>query len=162
MDSLRLKNFRCLEDTGLIDLAPLNILVGANSSGKSSFLKFFYLLKQTIRENRRGVFLWNSQNANSVDFKDFSNTVKDGKGSIGVEFTVESLPIYRRYGRTNSIVEKVEVSLTVSKLDEYFDYLEQLDIKFGDQVINLHFDKKSNYSVPHGMSSYLTVVQQQV
>lgn len=147
MDSLRLKNFRCLEDTGLIDLAPLNILVGANSSGKSSFLKFFYLLKQTIRENRRGVFLWNSQNANSVDFKDFSNTVKDGKGSIGVEFTVESLPIYRRYGRTNSIVEKVEVSLTVSKLDEYFDYLEQLDIKFGDQVINLHFDKKMSCNI---------------
>lgn len=82
MDSLRLKNFRCLEDTGMVDFAPLNILVGANSSGKSSFLKFFYLLKQTIRENRRGVFLWNSQNANSVDFRDFSNTVKDGEGSI--------------------------------------------------------------------------------
>lgn len=48
MDSLRLKNFRCLEDTGMVDFAPLNILVGANSSGKSSFLKFFYLLKQTM------------------------------------------------------------------------------------------------------------------
>lgn len=147
MDSLRLKNFRCLEDTGMIELAPLNILVGANSSGKSSFLKFFYLLKQTIRENRRGVFLWNSQNANSVDFKDFSNTVKDGEGSIGVEFIVDNLPIYGQLGRTNSVVEQVKVSMTISKLDDYFDYLEKLILNFADQKIEFSFNKKQNSDI---------------
>lgn len=147
MDILRLKNFRCLEDTGMVELAPLNILVGANSSGKSSFLKFFYLLKQTIRENRRGVFLWNSQNANSVDFKDFSNTVKDGEGSIGVEFIIKDLPIYGQFGRTNSIAEQVKVSLTISKLDDYFDYLEKLIIEFADQKIECSFDKKQNSDI---------------
>ena len=144
MDSLRLKNFRCLEDTGMVDFAPLNILVGANSSGKSSFLKFFYLLKQTIRENRRGVFLWNSQNANSVDFRDFSNTVKDGEGSIGVEFIVKELPIYGFSGGTSTVVDQVKVSLVISKLDQYFDYLERLVIEFADQKIECSYDTKRN------------------
>ena len=34
MKSLRLKNFRCLEDTGDVEIRPLTFLVGANSSGK--------------------------------------------------------------------------------------------------------------------------------
>ena len=41
MDSLRLKNYRCFDDTGKVDLKPLTFLLGKNSSGKSSFLKFF-------------------------------------------------------------------------------------------------------------------------
>jgi hypothetical protein len=144
MDSLRLKRFRCFEDTGNIEFAPLNLLVGANSSGKSSFLKFFYLLKQTIRENRRGVFLWNSQNANSVDFKDFTNTVKDGTGSIEIEFSVKDLPIYGNYGRTNSAVSEVCVSFIISKQNDYFDYLEKLTIQFDNQIIVCSFDEKQN------------------
>ena len=79
MDTLRLKNYRCFEDTGVIDIKPVTFLVGANSSGKSSFLKFFPLLKQSMNVKRNGVFLWLS---NDVDFKDFNNTVKDGDGSI--------------------------------------------------------------------------------
>ena len=70
MNTLRLKNYRCFEDTGDISLKPLTLLVGANSSGKSSFLKFFPLLKQSIGIRKNGVFLWYSDD---VDFKDFKN-----------------------------------------------------------------------------------------
>lgn len=56
MDTLRLKNFRCFEDTGIIDIKPITFLVGSNSSGKSSFLKFFPLLKQSVNVKRNGVF----------------------------------------------------------------------------------------------------------
>ena len=79
MNTLRLKNYRCFEDTGDISLKPLTLLVGANSSGKSSFLKFFPLLKQSIGIRKNGVFLWYSDD---VDFKDFKNTVRNGEGNI--------------------------------------------------------------------------------
>ena len=79
MNTLRLKNYRCFEDTGDISLKPLTLLVGANSSGKSSFLKFFPLLKQSIGIRKTGVFLWYSDD---VDFKDFKNTVRNGEGNI--------------------------------------------------------------------------------
>lgn len=46
MDTLQLTNYRKFKDTGVIHLKPITFLVGANSSGKSSFLKFFPLLKQ--------------------------------------------------------------------------------------------------------------------
>ena len=53
MRSIRLKNFRSFEDTGRIELKPITILVGANSSGKSSFLRFFPLLRQTVEAMTR-------------------------------------------------------------------------------------------------------------
>lgn len=38
MDEIRLKNFRCFRDTQTARLAPLTLLVGENSTGKTSFL----------------------------------------------------------------------------------------------------------------------------
>ena len=48
MDAIRIENLRCLADTGLIDIKPITLLVGANSSGKSTFLRAFPLLRQSI------------------------------------------------------------------------------------------------------------------
>ncbi|WP_404801418.1 AAA family ATPase, partial [Aeromonas media] len=39
MKSIRIKNLRCFEDTGYIDIKPINLLVGLNSTGKSSFAR---------------------------------------------------------------------------------------------------------------------------
>lgn len=88
LKSIRLKNFRCFEDTGNIELKPLTILVGANSSGKSSILKFFPLLKQSIETSVDGVFKWKQD----VDFYNFSNTIINGdqNKSIGIDL------IYRK------------------------------------------------------------------
>ena len=38
MDQVRLKNFRCFRDEQTARLAPLTLLVGENSTGKTSFL----------------------------------------------------------------------------------------------------------------------------
>ena len=38
MDKVRLKNFRCFRDEQTARLAPLTLLVGENSTGKTSFL----------------------------------------------------------------------------------------------------------------------------
>ena len=86
LKSIRLRNFRCFEDTGEIELKPLTVLVGANSSGKSSILKFFPLLKQSINADVDGVFKWTSED---VDFYDFENTVLENNisKSITMELT---------------------------------------------------------------------------
>lgn len=46
--SLRLRNFKAFEDVR-VEFAPLTILLGANSSGKSSILHALVLLKQSLR-----------------------------------------------------------------------------------------------------------------
>ncbi|HEY0138453.1 MAG TPA: DUF3696 domain-containing protein [Nannocystis sp.] len=76
--SLRLQNFRSLRDTGDVELRPIVLLVGANSSGKSSFLRFFPLLKQTAQANSRSPLLWFREERGLVDFRDFENTLSRG------------------------------------------------------------------------------------
>ena len=72
MDSIRIKNLRSIVDSGDIHLSNINILLGKNSSGKSSFLRLFPLLKETSRHELRAPILWFDEN---YDFGDFSTTI---------------------------------------------------------------------------------------
>lgn len=47
LTSLRIKNFKAWKDTGPIQLAPLTVIFGVNSSGKSSLGHLLLALKQT-------------------------------------------------------------------------------------------------------------------
>ncbi len=48
LKELRIKNFKSLKDTGDLEIKPITLLVGPNSSGKSSLIQFLLLLKQTM------------------------------------------------------------------------------------------------------------------
>ena len=48
LKKLHIKNFKCLRDTGELEIRPLTFLVGPNSSGKSSVLQILLLLRQTV------------------------------------------------------------------------------------------------------------------
>jgi len=47
LEKFRVKNFRCFEDTGDIEVRPLTLFLGPNSSGKSSILHLLLALRQT-------------------------------------------------------------------------------------------------------------------
>lgn len=59
---LHIKNFKGWKDTGKIDLAPITLFMGSNSSGKSSIGQFLMLLKQssTSADRRTVLFLGDS------------------------------------------------------------------------------------------------------
>lgn len=82
--SVRLRNFRSLRDTDEVELRPIVLLVGANSSGKSSFLRFFPLLKQTAWANSNSPLLWYRDNGD-VDFDSFNNTLFRGAKEPWIE-----------------------------------------------------------------------------
>lgn len=48
MKSIRIKNLRSIEDSQNIQINKCNFFIGANGTGKSSILRFFPLIKQTI------------------------------------------------------------------------------------------------------------------
>lgn len=47
LKSISLENYKCFKDETTIDIAPLTVLCGVNSSGKSSILKSLLMLKQS-------------------------------------------------------------------------------------------------------------------
>lgn len=148
MESLRLKNYRCFEDTGDIPIKPLTFLVGSNSSGKSSFLKFFPLLKQSASVRKRGVFLWNGH---YVDFKDFKNTLRqkqsegrDAEDSMTISFDITNVQTVRRLRVKDSVINKIRLTFTLSQEEEHYDKLDKLEIELLEQTITCEFNNENS------------------
>lgn len=149
MDKLRFRNYKCFEDTGDVSIKPLTFLLGANSSGKSSFLEFFPLLKQSDGVRRNGIFLWYS---NEVDFKDFHNAVKYGEETM--EITLQFDKIVVNDSRGSSLLkdfvneepfrkEDIDITLCMEIVEQKdnSDRLKMLKIEFLDECIVLDIDK---------------------
>lgn len=137
MDTIRLKNYRSLEDTGEIAIKPLTFLLGANSSGKSSFLKILPLIKQSANNTVYGSFLWNGS---LVDLKDFQNVVRNGEGNITMEFTLRNLLFIRqRYWISNYRIPKLHLSIELAQKEDRWDYLKCMKIEADNISIQIKF-----------------------
>ncbi len=85
------KNLRCLTDTGIVLIKPITLLVGRNSSGKSTFLRAFPLLRQSVETPRQSPLLW--YDPRYVDFGSFEDAVNyraEKKKGITFSFVIAS------------------------------------------------------------------------
>lgn len=80
---LELTNFKAWRDTKTIDLKPVTMLLGTNSSGKSSLIQSLLLLKQTAQSPDRTIHLnFGGDEVNDLfNFGDFENLLRHGTGS---------------------------------------------------------------------------------
>lgn len=113
-------NLRRLVKMDPIKLRPITILVGRNSAGKSTFLRTFPLLKQSLATRSSAPVLWYGD---YVDFGDFTTSVNNNDKSKKVEFSFtfhgvknENLRIYSRGVRktTRFTAEELKVSYHVA------------------------------------------------
>lgn len=86
LKSIRIENLRSLEDTGFIELKPISILVGRNSAGKSTFARFFPLLKQSFEVKKTAPVLWSGR---LVDYGSFDKAISRSRmlGDEEIRFT---------------------------------------------------------------------------
>ncbi len=88
MKSFGLENVKAFKDSGFVDIAPITIFVGQNSCGKSSFIRFFKVLNQslnpTIHDASR--LALHSHDTGAIDYGNFSDVVY---GHTSDEFTVK-------------------------------------------------------------------------
>ncbi|MCY1705410.1 AAA family ATPase [Pannonibacter sp. SL95] len=111
---LKLVNFKAWSDTGDIALRPLTMLLGTNSSGKSTLIQSILLLKQTARSPDRTVHLnLGGDEVNDLfnfgGFDDVLNCSSDGR-NFSIEFDFDNQGASRiktgsfqcTYGQTSS------------------------------------------------------------
>lgn len=86
LTSLRIKNFKAWEDTGEIRLAPLTVIFGANSAGKSSLGHLLLALKQTIQSaDRKRPLHLGDENA-QIDLGTFAECLHNHNLQHALEF----------------------------------------------------------------------------
>ena len=57
IEAIRIRGFRSLRDVELADLPDATVLIGANGSGKSNFIRFFEMLSWMFKSRRLGEFI---------------------------------------------------------------------------------------------------------
>ena len=131
INKLRIQNLRSIKDSFDIELKPIMILVGANSSGKSTFLRSFPLFSQSVDKKLRGPIAW--FDTSFVDFGDY----KTAKNRYAEES--EGISFYYRFK---------DVMFSSRSRRYYYNDIESLDtddLKEGDVMFTLHEDGKGTY-----------------
>lgn len=154
-ESLRIKNFRSIRDSGEIKLSDLNVFVGPNNSGKSSILYALMMIKMTLESKSEDMALITS--TPELDLGNYLDIVRDRNTEyrLMIEFKLndsivrEHFTIFTEYGREkhNSYADlhvefcfdkarnKIEVVSFVGK-----DYL-------GNRIINIRRTDDSNWKI---------------
>lgn len=147
-----IKNFKAFSDFQEIDLAPITLIYGPNSSGKSSIIHALMLLKQTFtRPNSQGGLVPNGE---YVELGDYFSMVHGHDSSKHIEFKFSysptknkqsSIPFGQSFGNTQPREYSFSYSYSGSSDGiEYggFTYLKQLEIavKSDDASVKSIFD----------------------
>lgn len=162
INSIGIKNFRSLKELKIdgknfIELKPITLLLGKNSSGKSSFLRIFPLLKQSVTSRTRGAL---ALFGDEVDFGDFATTISsdaenDEKGPfIEFHFTGEIAPKNHNFIYSNSHgdeplkkdVKKTEISYKIRSNDS-LEILYVSDFQMRVDNDSYYFSIDSNYKL---------------
>jgi hypothetical protein len=85
---LRIRNFKAWRDTGTIELAPLTVLFGANSAGKSSLGHLLLLLKQTAASSDRRRVLHTGDDQSLIDLGTFVDCLHGRDERAELEFSL--------------------------------------------------------------------------
>lgn len=143
-----LENFRSFVNKTYIDLKPITVFVGKNSSGKSSLLRAFPLFRQSVEENTTGPILWYGRYVDYGDFTDVLSRNSERK-DITFSFSLSIAPeIAQRYSyyRFNELNEKnteVNIELTVYSKDKKTK-TKTIKITLEDATITLSLDENNN------------------
>lgn len=145
MVAIRVLNLRCLKDTGFIDLKPITLLLGGNSSGKSTFLRLFPLLRQSMETRIQGAL---HLNGDLVDFGTYADAIhKNGADTkIGIEIR----------DKTDKLGE-FTYGVTIGSKDNVVTTLERKYTQFQDKDYTYLFEEshtaKLKEDLPKGVVS---------
>ncbi|WP_337036487.1 AAA family ATPase [Enterobacter asburiae] len=143
-----LQNFRSFVDKTFIELKPITVFVGKNSSGKSSLLRTFPLLRQSVEENTTGPILWYGR---FVDYGDFTDVLSRNSENKEITFSFSlSVPsdllqryAYYRFNDQEKQSSNINTELTVYSKDKKTK-TKNIKLILEDGVVNIALDDNNN------------------
>lgn len=143
MDEIRVKNLRTLSDTGYVELKKINVLLGRNSSGKSTLARVFPLLKQGAKLKSKSGILWFGSDVDFGSYQDAKSRSAGHSEVISFTFVKNNLDVapaslyfqskQKARQQPNSKLRRVEVTAKIfgdeKKIASY-------DLKVGACVAN--------------------------
>lgn len=157
MLSYGIANFRRLKNIPSIPIKPITILVGKNSSGKSSYLRSLPLLNQSVSTETSGAILWWGD---LVDFGSFKETFhyKSTEKEILFRFKISEInirdslryvsPYYRHnvlLNSANTVFRNIDVEIGISNYvrdksnDSNISYVSSYKITIQSETIGVTF-----------------------
>jgi predicted ATPase len=85
---LQVKSFKSWEDTGPLRFAPLTGFFGTNSSGKTSILQLFLMLKQTVESLDRKRVLHTGDDFSIVDLGTFPDLIHCRRADVALQVSI--------------------------------------------------------------------------
>ncbi|MCG3150180.1 MAG: hypothetical protein PCFJNLEI_03660 [Verrucomicrobiae bacterium] len=96
--AITLQNFRAFQEKVTIRMRPITVLIGRNSAGKSSAIKFLLMLKQSLESQADSFFVTEGKETQLGTWKDLRNTNtrnpshRDDNLTFSVEVVTEDMP----------------------------------------------------------------------
>lgn len=85
LNSICVRNYRTFQESFTLEIAPITVLLGANSSGKSSVTRLPPLLSQSLSERNSAPILWVSD---TIDFGSFKENVHGHNEDEQISFSL--------------------------------------------------------------------------
>lgn len=90
LKSISLENYKCFDKLDSLEIAPLTVLCGANSCGKSTILKSLLTLKQSCNiTNSSNSLILNGNYVNNGDFDNIYSKYSANKNNKNITFRFE-------------------------------------------------------------------------
>ena len=125
-----LENFRVFKESTWFDFAPITILVGPNSSGKSSVTKALALLKNSMESEEGGLNF--NKNETVLQLGNFSRILNKNSESDSIVFTFSfELNNFPTFGQSKLIKIEREYKKTENSLD---GELIRISLKFDGEI----------------------------
>lgn len=160
MQKFALTHIKSFEESKEIELKPITVLVGKNSCGKSSLLRFPVMLAQTFRENTLApLLLFGSL----IDYGNYDDVAyRHGTKPIGFQMTFgqELIRLGQIYGKWEYVDGDERISFSHFKNVKSKVYIDKPGRKIQVQKFELYFDEKKICTINREKNTYTFTLNQ--
>ncbi|MBB6055921.1 AAA family ATPase [Tolumonas osonensis] len=146
LDAIGIRNLRSFKETTIVNLKPITVFVGKNSSGKSSFLRTLPLLRQSVESNTTGPILWFGR---YVDFGEFSEVISNDTKDNTISFIFKYKSALDRNATIrfkDEVKNEITLNLTVTAQKQKTT-IDNLEININDSNIKINIINNSSSGI---------------